>query len=204
METIWYTLFGFLNATKEQWLLAAGIGGVLYALVLAYLFKKDEHGHAHATYEATAPEGAGCIDYREDVKYRIPGGVGTFALGIPPWLLLQYLGTGDWLADLARIQFLLAVFDIAILYKQFIAQAGPEKVKLRSHSFRKLGCGRTSAHDPVGLTLYLIQILTGWKWLAFPRAVIQFFVYDLIGTPMCFIVTLPARLFGKKVTPIPV
>lgn len=121
-------------------------------------------------------------------------------------IFLLYLYSQEpWLLFLSKVQFVMSVVDVLYIYVQFIFNPGEEKLELHSHglSLSAPGCARTSVWDPIGLSLYLIQILTDWKWLAWPRGLLQFILYDLIGTPIAMLVFLPARLLGKKVTVLP-
>jgi len=145
-----------------------------------------------------------CIDKRDHGKYRIAGGAGVFALGLSIWLFRYFFApTWWWLDDLARAQFLMALPDIAIFWFQLAKNFGPEIVVVESHGLRKPGCGRTSAHDPVGAIMYLAQIILEYKsgqevtLLRYLRGFWQFFVYDLLGAIMVTIVCLPTILVGK-------
>lgn len=184
--------------SPSDWGFAAVIAAGLYGVLLAYLGATH-----HMSFAASAEKGAGCVDHREHAKYRVPGGVGTFSMGLVPLLAYLYLfPSWTWLLVLARVQFLMSSVDVLLLWGQFIVHPGAEVVLLRSHGLRHPGCGRTSAWDPIGGGLYLIQIFTDWKWLGYIRGFIQL-PYDLVGMVPAFVVNLPALLVGKLVIPIP-
>jgi len=188
----------FFGAPSD-WSFAAVIAVVIYGVLVSYLGATH-----HMTFASTASSGAGCVDYREDVKYRVPGGVGTYSLGLVPWLLyVNVFPDWSWLVVLARVQFLMSAVDILLLWGQLIFKdPGREFVLLRSHGFRKPGCGRTSSWDPIGASLYLLQLFTGWKWLGYLRGLVQL-PYDLVGWLPAFVINLPMLIFGKFVFPIP-
>lgn len=192
----------FLNeflGSPSDWSLAAVIAVVIYGVLVAYLGATH-----HMTFAGTASSGAGCVDHREDVKYRVPGGVGTYSLGLVPWLLyVSVFPEWSWLVVLARVQFLMSVVDILLLWGQLLFKdPGREFVLLRSHGLRHPGCGRTSAWEPIGASLYLLQIFTGWKWLGYVRGLVQL-PYDLVGWLPALIINLPMWIFGKFIIPIP-
>lgn len=197
---------GFLaSSSTAEWFLAVVIAAIVYGTLLTYLI-----GTRHMTLASALMSVFGvCVDSRCEGRFRVPGGVGSFSLGLVPWLLLQSQEM-SWLAVLARVQFIMGVVDILILYAQLLSQAwqGGKIVLLWSHL---LGCGRLSAMDPVGGTLYILQIVLvdvcKIENAKLPLQLMRDFValpYTFVGFVPAFFVCLPALLTGKLVIPLPV
>lgn len=176
-------------------LLAALTAALIYGVLLRHLV-------GHVSFKPSAESGAGCIDSREHAKYRVPGGTGTFSFGLVPLLAYFYVSPWSGFLFLAMVQFFMSLADMLILWKQAFENPGAEFILLRSHGLRHPGCGRTSAWDPIGASIYFIQIKTGWSWLGYVRGVVQL-PYDLVGVIPGLVVNLPLMFVGKFVLPIP-
>jgi len=212
----------FLTTTStELWLTTLFVAGILYVILLSYLFYS---GHANFKFDESYPWIV-CIDNREKGKYRIPGGTGTLSLGLVPWILFRL--TNDWLlGELARIQFVMAVFGLVILFVQFIkwswttryyriTQGGSDSyytyhhwvefVGLRSHFG---GCAAL-AWDPIGFTLYVSQTVIceyggfeGAKKVLETARDIVALPYTLVGfVPALAMNILTIPFFGKVIVP---
>lgn len=189
-----------INAPSD-WGTIVLVALVLYGLLFVYLMVT---GHADVSGTCDNNQIL-CGDRREkEKKFVLFGGAGSMSFGAVIFLFYLY-SQEPWLLFLSKVQLVMSVVDVLYIYVQFIFNPGEEKLELHSHglSLRAPGCARTSVWDPIGLGLYLLQILTNWKWLAWPRGLLQFVLYDLIGTPIAMLIFLPARLLGKKVTVLP-
>lgn len=187
----------------------------LYGIVLIYLITTH-----HATLK-TVPTiiKACCIDRRTPSKYNIAGGVVPFTLGLIPYLLSRWLDM-PWFLILTIYQFTMGGTDILLLYAQFLRRAwqwtdeegsshfGFELIWLQSHG---LGCVRSSANDPIGLIIWITQIVVvdmlkqNQHKLAFQHMRdIATWIYTLVGFVPAFIICLPALALGKLVLPVPI